>query len=1093
MSIDVALSHITKYTYDQFVNLGPQIIRLKPAPHAKAKVLSCSLSILPAKHFINWQQDPFNNYQARVCFPEKTNMFQVSVDLITQINIFNPFDFFLEDSAKQYPFEYSQELKSELNPYFELRLCTDRFLNFATSNLPKGKIELVDFLVSINNAIYKAINYKIRLEPGIQSRDETLKLESGSCRDLAWLACQIFRYYGLASRFCSGYLIQLKADEISYHGPSGPEKDFTDLHAWVEVFIPGAGWIGLDPTSGLLTGEGHIPLCCTPNPSSAAPISGQVDPCHCDFEFSMTIERLKELPRSTKPYTTHEWDKINQVGLQVDKMSVNDDIRLTMGGEPTFLSNKNLRLDEWQTAATGKHKEDVAQHLMSSLSEIFAKGGIIQHTQGKWYPGEVLPRWAYGTYWRKDHQMIGSHQTFNNAHTHDSFKAKPGHDFELLKEICTQLSIDENRIIPAFEDVTYYLWKKELQASEDSSASLSDFEKIELEKTNEVLSEAKQKPSGYILPIQYSFKNKVWMTCAWSLDDKKLILNPGNSPVGLRLPLNQIESHDEVNDDKASQRSFTEMQDVLPTHASLVETIEKRRSDSQKSNAYPSNSLRTAISIEVRENQIYVFLPPLPLIEQYLELVAAIDKAATKHQYTIQLEGYPPPADLRIDSFKITPDPGVLEVNIHPPSSWQDFNQNIEIIYDEARKLELEAEKFLLDGRKVGTGGGNHIVLGGKSPLDSPFLRRPDLLKSMILFWQNHPSLSYLFSSLFIGPTSQSPRVDEARHDSLYELEIAFQQIKEEDATSFWRLDRLLRNLLVDITGNTHRSEFCIDKLYSPDGEAGRLGLLELRAFEMPPHYQMCSLQFLLIKSLVILFWKKPYDFKFKRFGTRLHDKYMLPTFIIEDFKEVIAFLNEGGIPFEYSWFVPFTEFRFQKYGSVVVDNIEIELRAALEPWPVMGEEGSSQGTSRAVDSSLDRLECKVTGQIKSHHVITCNGIKLPLRKQFQHHDEYICGVRYKAWQLHSALHPNLPVNTPLTFDVYDTRYNRSIGGCKYHVFHPGGMNYEHCPINENEAQGRRLSRFEKMTHTPSKEYVLKEYNPHPDFLYTLDLRYQPS
>ncbi|MDJ0833536.1 MAG: transglutaminase family protein, partial [Gammaproteobacteria bacterium] len=435
----------------------------------------------------------------------------------------------------------------------------------------------------------------------------------------------------------------------------------------------------------------------------------------------------------------------------------------------------------------------------------------------------------------------------------------------------------------------------------------------------------------------------------------------------------------------------------------------------------------------------------------------------------------------------VTPDPGVIEVNIHPAGSWDDMVNNTIALYEQARLARLSTEKFMLDGRHSGTGGGNHITIGAEKPADSPFLRRPHLLKSLLTYWQNHPSLSYLFSGLFIGPTSQSPRVDEARDDALYELGIALSEMTHDESTTPWIVDRLLRNLLVDITGNTHRAEFCIDKLYSPTGPAGRLGLVEFRGFEMPPHAEMSLMQALLLRSMISRFWDQPYQQKMVHWGTELHDRFMLPHYVARDMTDVLDDMRRHGYDFDQAWLDPFTEFRFPRYGVINIDDIELELRFAIEPWNVLGEEVTAVGTSRYVDSSVERLQVKVNGMTDSRHFITCNGRRIPLRNTGTR-GEFVGGVRYKAWHPPSGLHPTIVAQAPLVFDVIDDWNQASLGGCTYHVSHPGGRSYETFPINANEAESRRLSRFLAQGHSGGKIEVPEE-KINPDFPHTLDLR----
>ena len=422
----------------------------------------------------------------------------------------------------------------------------------------------------------------------------------------------------------------------------------------------------------------------------------------------------------------------------------------------------------------------------------------------------------------------------------------------------------------------------------------------------------------------------------------------------------------------------------------------------------------------------------------------------------------------------------------------------------------------MLDGKHTGTGGGNHITLGGVTPSDSPLLRRPDLLRSMLAFWQHHPGLSYLFSTAFVGPTSQAPRVDEGRQEMLYELEIAFAQIPDpgDGEVPFWLVDRLFRNLLIDLTGNTHRAEFCIDKLYSPDSSTGRLGILELRGFDMPPSKQMCLVQLLLIRTLVSWFWEKPYKGKLVRWGTELHDKFLTHHFVREDLKDVVAQLNEAGYAFDINWLEPFFEFRFPHIGRVKFQDVELSLRSAIEPWNVLGEEMSSSGTARFVDSSVERIEVKAIGLTGERYAVLCNGMRIPMVNTGTK-GEHVASVRYRAWQPPSALHPNLGVDTPLVFDIFDLWTGKSVAGCTYHVYHPGGRAYDTFPVNSFEAEGRRVSRFYNENHTQGvltpKEEVSKEIRryiteiesetnqrvilspkiiePDPEYPHTFDLR----
>ncbi len=1108
MAIRIALHHITSYHYDRLINLSPHEVRLRPAPHARTPILSYSLSVNPAKHFINWQQDPYGNYIGRYVFPEKTNVLEFTVDLVADMTVINPFDFFVEKYAEYFPFAYPEQLRSELSPYLktaEAGPLVTEWVALAEKEILSEKLLTNDFLVSVNQRLQKEIAYLLRLEPGVQTPEETLQMQSGSCRDTGWLLVQILREMGLAARFVSGYLIQLKANQQSLDGPSGTEVDFTDLHAWTEVYIPGAGWIGLDPTSGMLTSEGHIPLACTAMPASAAPVTGFTDEAEVTFLHTMTVTRIHEDPRVTKPYSDEEWQKIDRLGQQVDADLKKNDVRLTQGGEPTFVSIDDMDGPEWNTAAHGENKRELAGQLMHRLKNHFAAGGMLHYGQGKWYPGEPLPRWALNIFWRVDGQPIWLDDSlFSNEKHNDGYGVAEAGRF--MDKLVRMLNLPGKSAIPAYEDVILHAQREQgLPANLDPlKSNLKD--SADRRTLARLLARGLGEVAGYVLPLRaQDFQpgeslGTVWQTSAWPIRREHLYLLEGDSPMGLRLPLNSLpwvmpeEKSPEFDVDPFAARAAIPATRTVKRHLHISARAAKAGLATLETRPKPVDVIHTALCVEVRNGRLHVFMPPLKRIEDYLTLVHAVENTASRLNIKLWLEGYPPPRDPRIKMLSVTPDPGVIEVNIHPAASWNELVYNITTLYEEARLTRLGTEKFMLDGRHTGTGGGNHATLGGATAEDSPMLRRPDLLKSLITYWQNHPALSYLFSGTFIGPTSQAPRVDEARDDNLYELAIAFQQMDQVLPTMHpgekpWMVDRLLRNLLVDLTGNTHRSEFSIDKLYSPDGPTGRLGLVEFRAFEMPPHERMSLLQMLLLRALVARFWHQPYQASLVNWGTALHDKWMLPHFVAQDIRDVVKDLRSAGYEFEERWFDPFIEFRFPRFGTVVYEGVEMELRQAIEPWNVLGEEMSAGGTARYVDSSVERMQLRVRGLTDSRHVIACNGRMLPLHPTGIP-GEYVAGVRFRAWSPWSALHPTIPVHAPLTFDLVDTWSGRAIGGCTYHVAHPGGRSEESSPVNANAAEARRFARFWSYGHTPGPMWVQKE-QPNPAFPMTLDLRWR--
>lgn len=1137
MAIHVALRHVTHYSYDQAVSHGPHVIRLRPAPHCRTPILSYSQRITGGEHFLHWQQDPFSNWNARVVFPEPMRELKIEIELVAEMAVYNPFDFFLEDSAIHHPFEYGAALAKDLEPFLIRPASGPRFDALVADLKARwggpgcggsGRaVRTIDFVVGLNQHLQRSIRYLIRLEPGVQSPEETLTLGSGSCRDSAWLLVQLFRSMGVAARFVSGYLIQLAPDQKSLDGPSGTEVDFTDLHAWCEVYLPGAGWIGLDPTSGLLAGEGHIPLSCTPEPASAAPVTGGIGKCESKLHHEMQVTRIHESPRVTRPYTEEQWARIQSLGHRIDEELRTGDVRLTMGGEPTFVSIDDPEGAEWNFTAVSPAKRVLSATLLKRLRARMAPGSLLHYGQGKWYPGEPLPRWALSAYWRKDGVPLWKDDSLiadeSKDYGHGTAEAA-----ELIRRLARELGVDPGHVLPAYEDLFYYTWKERRLPSNVSPTSSNWKDPQERERLARVFQRGLGEVVGYALPLEVAGGpggDIRWRSGAWFLrDDETLWLIPGDSAMGLRLPLDSIpwvaereypwvwpqdpsaplpplpgKSPGRPPVPSSGQAFVAGALSARPAGTGQglrAQALTTARDPRDGQAPAPGQSapwiVRTALCVEPRDGRLHVFLPPVATTEAYLDLVSTLESTVSAMGVPVILEGEAPPRDPRINKLSVTPDPGVIEVNLHPSRTWEELVDRTTVLYEEARQTRLRAEKFMLDGRHSGTGGGNHIILGGETPGDSPILRRPDLLRSLLAYWQNHPSLSWLFSGLFVGPTSQAPRVDEARNDSLYELEIAFRELDRQVASHGssvppWLVDRLFRNLLIDSSGNTHRSEFSIDKLFAPESSTGRLGLVEMRAFEMPPHPRMSLAQHLLLRGLVSTFWKRPYSRGLVRWGTDLHDRWMLPHFCETDFREVIRDLREAGHAFEMEWFAPHFEFRFPRIGEFAQRDVRVEIRSALEPWHVLGEEPGGGGTVRYVDSSLERVQVKAQGLVGDRFALTVNGRRLPLHPTGTQ-GEAVAGVRYRAWQPPQCLQPTIGVHAPLTFDLFDTWNERSIGGCTYHVAHPGGRNYETFPVNAYEAESRRLARF-FVTGATQGRFMPTPEPVNGDFPVTLDLR----
>jgi len=1090
----VSISHKTVYTYDRAVNLGPQLIRLKPAAHSRTKVLAYSLRVSPDNHFINPVQDPYGNFQARVLFPQPVKEFCIEVDLTADLAVYNPFDFFLEPSAETVPFSLSAAQRRDLAPYLAPNAPGSLFLTYV-KDLPVPSGRTIDFLVEVNRRLSADIRYNIRMEANVQSAEQTLSLRSGSCRDSAVLLVDLLRHFGFAARFVSGYLIQLKPDQRPLTGPAGPTEDFTDLHAWAEAYVPGGGWIGLDPTSGLLTGEGHIPLAATPDPSGAAPLEGVLDPCEVTFHHEMTVRRLSDGPRSSMPFP-RGGSTLDTLGSAIDARLKASGHRLTIGGEPTFVADTDRNAAEWNGDALGPTKKPLALDLLRRLASRWAPGGVIHSSQGKWYPGESLPRWALACYWRLDGVPVWKNPALQGDETRsDGYTHTDGQKF--LLALVGFLGVEPKYIMEAFEDPMHFLTQERnlpvnVVPGDPKLANAEDRHRM-----IQVFHHGLHNPTGFVLPLQKGS----WKSGPWPLRGGKLVLIPGDSPIGLRLPLDSLPWADEA--DKAAWYDRDPFEDAAGPSFVRTKPLRSEKTppaaEAQKTNAMampevnpplvPGESaawvVRSALCAQVRGGNLYLFLPPVRKAEDWFALVAEIEKTAEATGLKPILEGYTPPHGDAFQSFQITPDPGVIEVNLPPAADSAHWTKLLTDLWDQAAQAGLSTVKFLTGGQEVGSGGGCHWVLGGPTPSQSPFLKRPDLLRSWITYLNRHPSLTYLFSGLFVGATCQAPRFDESNPTGLEDLELAFTEL-EGKAVTPWLTDRIFRNLMVDGVGNTHRTELCIDKLFSPDRASGRLGLVEFRSFEMAPHRDMALATSQLLRALTVRFLERPYREPLVRWGTALKDQWMLPSFLAEDFDTVLADLAEVGFAFPREPFEAQKEFRFPLVGRLVFDGMTIEVRQALEPWPVMGEEGGAGGTVRYVDSSVERLEIRVTNLDRTRYALASRGLQLPLGDRPD--GSVVAGLRFKAWKLASGLHPTLEATPRVVIDVVDLATRRIVAGCTYHVAHPAGRNYEEPPVNSFEAEARRSARFEAEGQSPGVPNALPTLVHSAEFPHTLSL-----
>ena len=1029
MSTRIALRHRIEQRFERRVNLSTHWLRLRPAPHAHG-IEAYSLKVNAEPHFLNWARDPYENQVARLDLPEPISLLGFDLELIADLEAVNPFDFLVEPYASRYPFEYPEQLRKELMPYLRLDQPGPRLTAWIES-LDRKPAYIAEHIGQINRRVQQDLTATKEIPQGAVELEAVLGQGKGSPWELAWLLTLSLRGLGLAARFTSGYRVRLS-----------PEENGTDeaaLHAWSEVYLPGAGWIGLDPSLGLFAAEGYIPLASAPVPLNTQPIVGYREHCRETRSEALGLRRLQPRPANW-PYEAGQWADIRATGELIDQALRAADIRLSVGTGLCFVAAWSGHAPEWSTTALGPSKRSMAEELLTRLWARLIPGGFIHVGQGEWYAGEPLPRWRLNGFARADGRPIWRNpDLLSRKRQPFAVNAEDARSF--TEALADRLGLDKSYVTAAYEDGLHELWSRRVAFAQGPCAEdLRDPERRLALATR--LSETSADPKGYVLPVRWNPTRNRWASGEWAFRRGGLFLTPGDSALGYRLPLDSLPAGDEGLPETDPERCQFDERPVLPDacgelSARFTRLCPPETAVEQADQAWqPAHPPRTALCVEVREGQLHVFLPPLTHLEHYLELVATIEAVAAEFDAPLVLEGYEPPEDYRLLRLSVEPEAGILKLFLPEAGTFGHQLAWLRTAYEEAAQTGLRSERIMADGKRLAPGGRMDLALGGVTPADSPFLRRPDLLRSLISYWQRHPSLSYFFVGRAIGPGGPAPRPDEGRDDALYELSIALERMPVGEHPAPWIADRLLRHLLVDPAGDIRQAEIRIDALYPPESSSLRLGRVTLRAFESPPDVQMAALQSLLVMGLLGYFARMPQRVELVNWGPDLHDRFMLPHVLWDDLGTVIGELNEAGYPFQLEWFRPLLELQFPLRGRVQLGDITFELRAAHEPWPLLAEEVTAAGKARFVDSANQRLEVRCLGLIPDRHVLACNGHRVSQRA-IGVQGEYVAGVRYKAANPRSTLHPTKPPIDALVFDLIDTWTGRVLGGCTYVPPHP--------------------------------------------------------
>jgi uncharacterized protein (DUF2126 family)/transglutaminase-like putative cysteine protease len=1021
----VAVTHTLEQRFGHPVRLSTHWLRLRPAPQTRARIMAYSLALHAEPHFLNWVRDPFENYLARLDLPEPLASLGIELEFIVELAPVNPFDFLTEPDAARYPFDYPSQLRKELAPYLWLPAPGARLRTWF-GQLDRSPASTVQRLQAVNRQVHAAHGLTPALVPGPVDLEDVLAQGKGSPWDLAWLLTLSLRRLGLAARFVYGYRIVL--------APAPGMQDSVSLHAWSEVYLPGAGWIGLDPAAGLFTTECHVPFAGAPDPLRVLPIVGYREACEETRVESLRVRRLTPAERSW-PYTAAQWADLCALGCHLEQDLAKQGLSPTLGVSLSLVSVYEAAAPEWNTTALGASKLQAAEQLLERLWLRLAPGGVAQLGQGEWYAGDALPRWRLGCFFRADGRPL-----WRNAERLGWRRA--GEDIglqdarEFAQALARALGVPAASVIAAHEDALYELSRTRMPfAYVPSAEELGDPERRRA--LAERLSLCRGEPVGYALPIRWDHSAGHWTSGAWRFRRDALYLMPGASPMGYRLPLDSLVSDEEVSLESQAERCQFEarplLADIYGEVSARLSAVGAAQPVVELADTGPNGERmpRTALCVEVRRGRLYVFVPPVSHLEHYLELVAGIEAAAEALDVAVLLEGYEPPEDYRLRRLLLEPEAGVLRLTLPATQRWDEQLSLLEAAYQEAGRAGLRAERVMADGRRLPSGGGGQLTLGGTRPVDSPFLKRPQILRALIAYWQRHPSLSYFFAGRAIGPSGAAPRPDEGRDEALYELALALERLPQGESPAPWLTDRVLRHLLADPAGDIKRAEIRVDQLYAPERASLRLGRILISAFETAPEERIAALQSLLVLGLLGRFARHPDSGQLRRWGAALHDRFMLPGVLWEDLRSVIDDLNAAGYPFQLDWFEPLLALRFPVLGKLQLGEITLQLRVAHEPWPLLAEEVTARGVARFIDVANERVQVRLAGLGPDRYVLVCNGQRVPLQGTGVH-GEYLAGVRYKVSNPPATQHPTVAPVEALVFDLIDTWNGVAIGGCSY-------------------------------------------------------------